>query len=69
MTLLQFFKKVLDIENKLVVAKREGGRSRSNCKFGVSRCKLLHLEQISNEILLYSTRNYIQALEIDHDGR
>jgi len=52
-----------------VVAKGEGGRSRSNCKFGVSRCKRLHLEQISNEILLYSTRNYIQALEIDHDGR
>ena len=26
---------------------------------GVSRCKLLHLELISNEILLYSTGNYI----------
>ena len=28
-------------------------------EFGVSRCKLLHLESISNEILLYSTGNYI----------
>ena len=32
-----------------------------------SRCKLLHLEWISNEVLLYSTGNYIQALGIDHD--
>ena len=28
-------------------------------EFGVSRCKLLHLGWISNEILLYSTGNYI----------
>ena len=28
-------------------------------EFGVSRCKLLHLEWISNEILLYSTGNYV----------
>ena len=27
-------------------------------EFGVNRCKLLHLEGISNEILLYSTGNY-----------
>ena len=38
-------------------------------EFGVSRCKLLHLEWISNEGLLYSTGNYIQSLVIDHDGR
>ena len=25
-------------------------------------------EWISNEVLLYSTRNYIQSLGIDHDG-
>ena len=30
---------------------------------------LLHLEWISNEVLLYSTLNYIQSLEIDHNGR
>ena len=29
------------------------------CKFAVSRCKLSHLEWISNEILLNSTGNYI----------
>ena len=36
----------------------EGG-SGMDWEFGVSRCKLLHLEWISNEILLYSTGNYI----------
>ena len=36
---------------------------------GVSRCKLLHLEWISSEVLLYSTGNYIQSLWIEHDGR
>ena len=35
----------------------------------VSRCKLLHLEWISNEVLLCSTGNYIQSLQVDHDGR
>jgi len=35
-----------------------------NREFGISRCKLLHLEWISNEVLLY---NHIQSLGIDHD--
>ena len=38
-------------------------------EFGVSRCKLSHLEWISNEVLLYSTGNYIHSLGIQHDGR
>ena len=38
-------------------------------EFGVSRHKLLHLEWISNEIILYSTGNYIQSLLMEHDGR
>ena len=38
-------------------------------EFGVSRCKLLHLEWISNEILLYSTGNNIQSPGTDYDGR
>ena len=42
---------------------------RTDWEFGVSRCKLLHLEWISNEILLYSTGNYIQSPGIDHDGK
>ena len=47
----------------------QGGGSGMDWKFGVNRCKLLHLEWISNEILLYSTGNYIQSLVIEHDGR
>ena len=38
-------------------------------EFGVSKCKQLHLEWISNEVLLYDTGNYIQSLVIEHDGR
>ena len=33
----------------------EGGGSGMDRELGVSRCKLLHLEWISNEVLLYST--------------
>ena len=35
-----------------------GGGSGMDWEIGVSRCKLLHLEWISNEMLLYSTGNY-----------
>ena len=60
----------MDIENRLVVAKgeREGGSGMDE-EFGVGRCKLLHLEWISNEVLLYSTGNYGQSLGIEHDGK
>ena len=51
----------IDIENRLAVARREGGGS------GINRWKLLHLERINNKVLLYSTRNYIQSSGIDHD--
>ena len=36
---------------------------------GVSRCKLLHLEWISDEILLYSPGNYIQSSVVEREGR
>ena len=36
-------------------------------EFGVSTCKLLHLEWIKDEVPLYSTGNYIQSLVIEHD--
>jgi len=43
-----------------VVAKGEReGAGGMDWKSGANRCKLLHLEWISNEILLYSTGNYI----------
>ena len=37
----------------------EGGGSGMDCELGVNRCKLLLLEWIYNEILLYSTGNYV----------
>ena len=38
-------------------------------EFGVSRCKLFHLERINNKVLLDSIEDYIQSPEIDHDGK
>ena len=58
-----------DMENRLVVAQWGGGWSEMYWEFRFSRCKLLCLERMNNEILLYSTGNYIQSLGIDHDGR
>ena len=52
-----------------MVAKGDRGGSEMDREFGVSRCKLLHVEWISNETLLHSTGNAIQSLGIDHDGR
>ena len=46
-----------------------GGGSGLDWEFGVNRCKRLHLEWISNEILLYSPGNYIQSLVIEGDRR
>ena len=36
---------------------------------GISRCKLLYTEWINNEVLLYSTGNYIQYPVIDGNGK
>ena len=47
----------------------QAGGSEIDWEFGVNRYKLLHLERMSNEILLYSTRNYILSLITEHDGR
>ena len=60
-------KKFMDLKSRLVVAKG-WGVSGVDWESGVNRCKLLHLEWISNEILLYSTGNYIQSLVMKHDG-
>ena len=38
-------------------------------EFGVSRCKLLHIEWMDNKVLLYSTGNYVQCPEINHNGK
>ena len=48
----------MDIENRLVAPRGRGG-SGMDWEFGVHRCKLLPLEWMSNEILLYSTGIYV----------
>ena len=52
-----------------MVAKGERGGSGMDGEFGLSTCKLLYSEWISNEVLVDSTGNYIQSLGIDQDGR
>ena len=49
----------MDMDIRLSGCQEDGGGSRRAWEFGVSRCKLLHVELISNEILLYGTGNYI----------
>ena len=46
-----------------------GEKRRMVREFGVGRCKLLHLEWISNKDQLNSRGNYTQSPGIDHDGR
>ena len=53
----------------MVVAKgKEGGRE-LDCKFGISRCKLVRGEWINNKVLLCSTGNYIQYSMINHNRK
>ena len=66
---LSIEKKIMDLENGLVVAKWGGGGSGMDWEFGVNRCKLLHLEWMENNVLLYGTGNYIQSSGIDHDRK
>ena len=61
--------KIRDIENRLVIAKVEGGGRGKTWKFGISRCKLVYIEWINNKLLLYSTGNYIQYPMINHNGK
>ena len=49
-----------DIENRLGVAKGEGGWSGMDGELGVGRCKLLHFEWINKKV---------QSPGIDHDGK
>ena len=49
----------------------QGGRGGGGmeCKFGISRYKLLYIEWINNKVLLYSTGNCIQYPVINHNGK
>ncbi len=53
----------------LDIKKMEERGSGMDREFGVCGCKVLYLGQISHEILLYSTGNYIQSLVIQRDGK
>ena len=57
------------IGNRLVVAKGDGGGEGMEWEFGISRCKLLHIGWINNNLLLYSTGNYIQYPVINRNGK
>ena len=59
MLTLKMCVKLMDLENRLVVVKGGGEGSRMDWESGANRCKLLHLEWIGNEILLYNTGNCI----------
>ena len=61
--------RIMDIENRLVVAKGVGVGGGMEWEVGVSRCKLLYMGWINNRVLLYSTENYIQYPMINHNGR
>ena len=52
-----------------MVAKGEGGGGGKDWEFGISRCKLLHVEWINNKVLLYSTGDYIQYPVINRNGK
>ena len=51
-----------------MVTKGEGGGSGMDGEFGISKCKLLHLEWISNEVLWYSSGNTSSLLNIMEDN-
>ena len=59
---LQNRNRLTDIENKLMVTKRDsGGRGGEiNEDFGINIYTLLYIKEINNRDLLYSTGNYIQ---------
>ena len=47
----------------------EGVGAGMEWEVGVSRCKLLFIEWINKNVLLYSTENYIQYPMINHNGK
>ena len=52
-----------------MVVKREGGGGGKDREFGISRCKVVYIGWINNEVLLYSTWNYIQYPVINYNGK
>lgn len=67
MNLYMKIKRVTDIGNKLRVTKEETEEGGTN-EYTVDRCKLPNIQQISNNVLWCSTRNYIQYLIVMYSG-
>ena len=63
------YKTERNTENRLVVAKWEGGVEGKDWEFGTRRCKLFNTGWKNNKVLLCSTGNYIQYPEINHNGK
>ena len=59
----------MDVESRLVIARREQAQSGMDREFGVGRCKLFHLEWMGSGGLLCSTGNYVQSLGVEHSRR
>ena len=57
----------MDIEKRLVAAKREEVGREMEWDVGITRYKFLYVEQINNKVLLYSTENYMQYPMINHN--
>ena len=55
----------MDIENRLVVSKRERFEGGMDWEFAISRRKLLHIEWINNKV----QGNSIQYPVINHSGK
>ena len=52
-------KKITDIEVSSVVAKGKGVGGGKERELGVSRCQLVSVECINNNVLLHSTEDYV----------
>ena len=59
-TIYEIKNRIMDIENRLMVAKGEGVGGEMESEAAVSRCKLLHMEWRNNKVLLHSTENSSQ---------
>ena len=65
-TYLQNRNRLTDIDREETCGCRDHGGGGMECEFGVSRCKLLHIEWINNKVLLCGTGNNTQYPVIKH---
>jgi len=64
-------KQIMDVDRRFVFAKGGGGKGvgwMESLELVDTKTVITHLEWISNGVLLYSTGNYVQSLELKHDG-